>query len=63
MKKRDYKVYIPKSHDRIEIPELSKWRVHLFEGLFYHPIVGKEPSRFHRIMHWLLLGFKWEKTK
>lgn len=59
--KNDFKIYIPKEHDRIEIPEHSEWRVHFFEGFFFHPRKGCEPNFFHRFMHRLLLGFKWER--
>lgn len=56
------KVTIPTDLGRINIPELSEWRVYLVEGLFYIPTKGTEPNKFHRFMHRILLGFKWVKN-
>lgn len=64
LKFRGEKVNIPNDpNQRIDIPELSEWCVHLVEGLFYVPKKGVEPNKFHRFMHRVLLGFRWERRK
>jgi hypothetical protein len=42
--------------------ERSKWKCHLTGDTVYHPMKGKEPNRFHRLMQRIVFGFKWVKS-
>ena len=48
--------------DSIIKPELSKWSLKI-SNFTYTPLKGEEPNWFHRKMQYLILGFKWVKTK
>ena len=43
----------------IEQPD-TRWQC-LVLGYIFIPDKGKEPNCFHRIMHYIFFGFKWEK--
>ena len=50
-------------------PEQSPWHCILIgcnrsgQKVIYRPELGMEPNRFHRAMHRLLFGFKWERDQ
>jgi hypothetical protein len=45
------------------IAKYSKWQCEVTKGVYYRPYEGKEPSRWTRLMHRILLGFKWTKDE
>ena len=47
----------------IRMDEPSAWRCILTGDTIYQPRKGCEPNRFHRWMHRLAFGFRWEKNK
>jgi hypothetical protein len=47
------------------LPKASKWRCEMYglgpTGVILRPMVGNEPTWFHRAMQRVLLGHKWIK--
>ena len=41
----------------------SDWRANFVNEIFVTPEDGYEPNAFHRLMHRLILGIKWERVK
>lgn len=42
-------------------PKPSGWRVHLVNGVEWHPDEGQVPNAFWRLMQRLMFGFRWER--
>ena len=39
----------------------KQWQLCLSAGYYFTPIEGCVPNRFHRFMHRVMFGFKWER--
>jgi hypothetical protein len=45
-------------------PPKPVWRVRVAEGVYWNHAGDKRPpNTFHRLMHRLVFGFKWERIK
>jgi len=44
-------------------PPVYTWKCELMPEVYWMREEGNQPNAFHRLMQYLVFGFKWEKVK